>query len=308
MLTRRNFNSALPALLGAGALSSGARAAVDWRQQYPTIVFGTVTGENAADRVKRYKPVEDYLSSALGVQIGWAEATDYAGIIQGMISHKVQLAHFGPASYAKAWILSRGQVVPVAEQLDQYGNKGYYSVTLVRQDSPYHSIADLKGKTYAFADPNSTSGFQAPSYFLTKEGYPPTTFFGKTLFSGSHENSVMALYHRDIDACSTWYNNASLSNPSIMAKKGMIPNGWWRVIWTSPQLPSDPWAMPTWLPQQMRDDVTKVVLDMPTKGKEAFAVLSSGLSTGFAPGDVKDYQPIIDMVTYNAKHHIGQNG
>ena len=62
------------------------------------------------------------------------------------------------------------------------------------------------------------------------------------------------------------------------------------------------------LPQQMRDDVTKVVLDMPTKGKEAFQVLTSGLSTGFAPGDVKDYQPIIDMVQYNAEHHIGETG
>jgi phosphonate transport system substrate-binding protein len=308
MLTRRNFNIALPALLGAGALANGARAAEDWRTQYPTIMFGTITSENQADRVKRYKPVEDYLSSALGVQIGWAEATDYAGIIQGMISRKVQLAHFGPASFAKASILSHGQVVPVAEMLDQYGNKGYYSVTLVRKDSPYQSIADLKGKTYAFADPNSTSGFQAPSYFLTQAGYPPATFFGKTLFSGSHENSVMALYHQDVDACSTWWNNDTLSNPSNMARKGMIPAGWWRVIWTSPQLPSDPWAMPNWLPQQMREDVAKVVLDMPTKGKEAFAVLTSGLSTGFAPGAVADYQPIIDMVKYNAAHHVGQTG
>jgi phosphonate transport system substrate-binding protein len=88
----------------------------------------------------------------------------------------------------------------------------------------------------------------------------------------------------------------------------MIPNGWWRVVWTSPMLPSDPWAMPTWLPQQMRDDVTKVVLDMPTKGKEAFAVLTDGLSTGFAPGDIKDYDPIIEMVRYNAEHHIGETG
>ena len=309
MITRRRLGLAAPAILGAATLGfRPARAAEDWRKQYPTLMFGTVTGENAADRVKRYKPAEDYLSNTLGVKIGWAEATDYAGIIQGMISKKIQLAHFGPASYAQAWILSHGQVVPVAELLDQYGNRGYYSVTLVRKDSPYNTIADLKGKTYAFADPNSTSGFQAPSFFLTRDGYPPQSFFGKTMFSGSHENSVMALYHKDVDAVSTWYNNDTLSNPTLMAKKGMIPDGWWKVIWKSPMLPSDPWAMPTWLPQQMRDDVTKAVLDMPTKGKEAFAVISSGLSTGFAPGAVDDYKPIIDMVQYNAKHHVGETG
>lgn len=309
MITRRRLSLAAPALLGVTALDlRPAHAAADWRTQYPTITFGTVTGENAGDRVKRYKPVDDYLAHTLGVKLAWAEATDYAGIIQGMISKKIQLAHFGPASFAKAWILSHGQIVPIAEMLDQYGNHGYYSVMLVRKDSPYNTVADLKGKTYAFADPNSTSGFQAPSYFLTKQGYPPQKFFGKTMFSGSHENSVMALYHKDVDAVSTWWNNDTLSNPSLMAKKGMIPNGWWKIIWKSPMLPSDPWAMPTWLPQQMRDDVTKAVLEMPTKGKEAFAVLTSGLSTGFAPGALADYKPIIEMVQYNAEHHVGQQG
>ena len=80
MITRRRLGLAAPALLGMATLSPRpARSAEDWRKQFPTIVFGTVTGENAGDRVKRYKPAEDYLSSTLGVKIGWAEATDYAG-------------------------------------------------------------------------------------------------------------------------------------------------------------------------------------------------------------------------------------
>lgn len=307
MITRRSLTLATPAIVGAAALGiRPVRAAEDWRKQYPTIAFGVVTSENAADRTKRYAPAEEYLAGALGVKIEWRQATDYAGIIQGMITRKIQLASFGPASFSKAYLLSHGNVTPIVETLDQYGNKGYYSVMVVRKDSGYDNVADLKGKIYAFADPNSTSGFQAPTYFLTRQGYPPQTFFGKTLFSGSHENSIMALYHKSVDACSNWWNNEQRSNVVRMEEKGMIPKGWWKIIWKSPQLPSDPWAVPTWLPQQMRDDVQKVVMEMPQKNKAAFDAIFDGKSTGFAPGNLADYKPIIEMVDYNAKHHLGE--
>lgn len=307
MITRRSLGLAAPAIVGAAALGiRPVRAAEDWRKQYPTIAFGVITSENAADRIKRYKLAQDYLSNALGVQIAWRQATDYAGIIQGIISHKIQLANFGPASFSKAYILSHGQVTPIVEELDQFGNKGYYSVMVVRKDSGYDKVADLKGKVYAFADPNSTSGFQAPTYFLTKQGYPPNKFFGKTVFSGSHENSIMALYHKSVDGCSTWWNNPQRSNITRMEEKGMIPKGWWKIIWKTPQLPSDPWAMPTWLPQRMRDDVQKVVMDMPKKNKPAFDAIFDGQSTGFAPGNIDDYKPIIEIVKYNAEHHLGE--
>lgn len=301
MITRRGIVLAAPAIIVSPALADD-----DWRKQYPTIAFGVVTSENAADRTKRYQPARDYLAKALGVEIEWRQATDYAGIIQGMITKKIQLAGFGPASFSKAYILTHGQVTPIVETLDQYGNQGYYSVMVVRKDSPYNTVADLKGKVYAFADPNSTSGFQAPTYFLTKQGYPPQSFFGKTLFSGSHENSVMALYHNSVDGCSTWWNNDQRSNITRMEEKGMIPKGWWKIIWKTPQLPSDPWAMPTWLPQKMRDDVQKVVLEMPAKNKVAFDAIFDGQSTGFVPGKLDDYKPIIEMVQYNAEHHLGE--
>lgn len=86
----------------------------------------------------------------------------------------------------------------------------------------------------------------------------------------------------------------------------MIPSGWWKIIWKMPQLPSDPWAMPTWLPQKMRDDVQKVVLEMPQKNKAAFDAVFDGQSTGFVPGVLDDYKPIIELVQFNAEHHLGE--
>jgi phosphonate transport system substrate-binding protein len=214
---------------------------------------------------------------------------------------KIELAYFGPASYSQAWLVTNGQVEPIVEDLDEKGNKGYFSVILVKTDSPYKTVADLKGKKFAFADPNSTSGHQAPRFFLTEQGFDPDTFFGSTVFSGSHENSVIALLNGTVDGCATWWNSDTFNNPLRMEGKGMIKPGQYRVIWQSPKLPSDPWAMPTWLPAEMRRDVKAALMAMPKEDPAAFKVLDSGSGPGFVEGEQVDYEPVIKMIKANQR-------
>ncbi len=137
--------------------------------------------------------MEQYFEKRFGIKINWRTATDYAGIIEGVKAGKIQLAYFGPASYAKCYIVTNGKVTPLAGALDEEGKLGYYSVIVVKKDSPYQSVNDLKGVKFAFADPNSTSGHQAPRFFLAEEGIKADEFFGSATFSGSHENSVIGL-------------------------------------------------------------------------------------------------------------------
>ena len=167
--TRRAASAAVLAAFASIGLTAGAHAA-DWRAKYPELTLGVITSENESDRLQRYKPVRAYLENALNVKIKWRAATDYAGIIEGVKAGKIEVARFGPASYAKAWIVTKGEVVPLVGELDNNGNFGYFAVMVVRKDSPYKTIDDLKGKKLAFADPNSTSGHQAPRYFLTEAG------------------------------------------------------------------------------------------------------------------------------------------
>ena len=289
------------ALLGVSLLWQGVARAEDWRKTYPEITLGVITSENEADRLARYKPVRAYLENALGVKIKWRTATDYAGIIEGVKAKKIEIARFGPASYAKAWIVTKGQVEPLVGELDTNNVFGYHAVVVVKTDSPYQSIDDLKGKKFAFADPNSTSGHQAPRYFLMEQGYDADTFFGETAFSGSHENSVMALLNGTFDAAATWWRNEEYSNPKRMEMKGMIEPGQWRVIWKSPKLPSSPWAMSTHLPEQMRRDVTEVLFNMPTADPEAWKVLTTGKANGYRRVTHKDYEPIVRMIEFNLK-------
>jgi phosphonate transport system substrate-binding protein len=279
----------------------GTPAIADWRTQYKEIVMGVITEENAEDRAKRWDPTRDYLNKELGVAIKWREATDYAGVIEALKAKKIELAWFGPASFSRAWLVTDGQAVPLAAEIDKDGGFGYFGVIIVKKDSPYQSIEDLKGKRFGFADPNSTSGYQAPNFFLGEAGYKPDEFFGSTAFSGSHENSVKMLYEDNFDAVATWWTNEQKSNMRRMENKGMIPKGQYRIIWKSPRLPSDPFTVPAWLPKQMQEDIKSSLLAMPYKDPAAFEALMGG-SLRFREVDLDDYKPVIRFVKANLEN------
>jgi len=301
---RRTFVFSAAAAIAFAALS-GPVAAGEWRKDYPEITMGVITSENEADRVVRYQPVREYFENTLGVKIKWRTATDYAGIIEGVKAGKIEIARFGPASYSKAWLVTKGEVEPLVGELDKNGNFGYHAVIVVRADSPYKSLADLQDKKLAFADPNSTSGHQAPRYFLTEAGFDPDKHFGETAFSGSHENSVMALLNGTFDAAATWWQDENRSNMTRMEGKKMIEPGQWRIIWKSPKLPSSPWAMSTNLPADMRNEVREALFTMPTAAPEVFKTLTDGKASKYKKTTHEDYEPVVRMIEANLKARRG---
>jgi len=288
-------------LAAAAALVALPAYAEKWQASHPTLTLGVITSENEADRIERYKPVQAYFEKTLGVEIKWRSATDYAGVIEGLKAGKIDIARFGPASYARAWIVMNGEVEPLVGELDKNGDFGYFSVVIVKKDSPFKTMEDLKGKKFAFADPNSTSGHQAPRYFLAEAGVDADTFFGETAFSGSHENSVMALMNGTFDGAATWYRTEDRSNMTRMEGKGMIEPGQWRIIWKTPRLPSSPWAMSTKMPVEMRADVKKMLMDMKTADPGAWQALTDGKASGYREVTHADYEAIVRMIKSNER-------
>lgn len=294
---------ALAAALLIGAWLNPA-VAEDWREAYPEITLGVITEENAEDRAKRWDPFQKYMSETLGVDIQWREATDYAGVIEALRAKKIELAWFGPASFARSYLVTEGKAVPLAAEIDKDGGFGYFGVIIVKKDSPFQSVDDLKGKRFGFADPNSTSGYQAPKYFLGEAGYNVDEFFGSTTFSGSHENSVKMLMDGQFDAVATWWTNEKKSNMSRMEEKGMIAPDQYRIIWKSPRLPSDPFTVPAWLPEPMIQDIQAALLAFHEKDPAAFAALMGG-SQRLRNVTLEDYQPVIRFIKANMENRKG---
>lgn len=288
-------------ILGLPALALLARPALgqaDWRAQYRELRLGISSAENERDAITRQQPFAAYMERKLGVPLRVYRATDYAGVVEAMRSNNIEFARIGPANYALARRVMGDRVVAFAKDIGDDGRTGYNSVAFVKTDSPYQQMEDLRGKSFAFADPNSTSGFAFPSYFLRRGGFDPATHFSRTGFSGSHEQSVIAVLNGTYDAGATYWNSATRGNIQRMEEKGMIPAGSTRIIWTSPEIPNSPWVLRTELPEGLKRDWIDAVMALPTEDPAAFRVAASD-ARGIAPATHEDYLDVIAVVQEN---------
>ena len=295
MTSRRSALLAGAALL---LLPGLARAQAGWRAQFRELRLGISSAENERDAVARQQPFQDYIQRELGVPLRVFRATDYAGVIEAMRSNNIEFARIGPANYALAHRVMGGRIIPFAKSIDDAGQTGYRSVVFVRADSPFQRLEDLRGRSFAWADPNSASGFAVPAFYLRRQGFVPEQFFGRTGFSGSHEQSVIAVLNGTFDAAVTFWSTEATGNIQRMEEKGMIPAGSTRIVWTSPIIPNSPWVMRADLPEDLRRDWSEAVFAMPQRDPEAFRVASSN-AVGVAPTRHEDYLDIIAITEEN---------
>jgi len=294
MLNRRD-------LLSAGALAivfaASAAHADDWKSKYKELTFAVIPAENASGVNDRYAPFMDYLTKELGVPVKLRIANDYAAVIEGQRAGNIQIALYGPASYSTAY-MTGVKTEPFVTTRNNDGAIGYYSVIYVKANSAYKDIHDLKGKTIGFVDPNSTSGYNAPRFFLHKDGIDVDSFFGKSIITGSHENGVIALDKGTVDCAADWWNSDDDSNLTRMVKKEMVKKEDFRVIFKSGLLPGSPYAYLSDLPADLKQAIAKAFMEAPTKNKAAFDRLSDGKDREFVPVTHKDYQETVDMIQF----------
>lgn len=314
MIDRRSLLAGITAGAGFAAISSGRASAQSWKAHYPELVFGVIPAENASGVADRYAPFMDYLSQTIGTKVTLRLANDYAAVIEGQKAGNVHIGYYGPASFARARLIGVKTDAFVID-VNSDGSKGYYSVFYVRADSPYKSVADLKGKNLGLVDPNSTSGYNMPLYTLDHMGISQADkYFNKVVITGSHENAVMALAQGTVDVCANWWNNDNDSNLTRMLTKNMVKdaNGKiltkadFRVILTSSLIINSPTAYLASLPEDLRTAIRQAFLDAPKKAPEAFARLSDGKNLPWAPITNADYDDTIKLIKFVdqlAKHN-----
>lgn len=292
MLTRR-------IVLGAAALAfgSGLAQAQDWKSKYPELVFAVIPAENATGVTERFAPLVDFLAKELGVKITLRIANDYAAVIEGQRAGNIHFAYYGPASYARA-IIAGAKIEPFAIEVNEDGTKGYYSVFYVRKGSPYQKIEDLKGKNLGLVDPNSTSGNNVPRYALDKMHIDPDAFFGKVIYTGSHENAVIAVQQGTVDVAANWWNDERESNLMRMERKGMAKYDDFRIIYKSDLIVNSPFAYLADLPADLKEKLRTSFLAFPTQDAAGFEKMFAGKMKPWQPVEHKAYEPVIDMIKF----------
>ena len=290
MIRRRHLLGStllLPALAGAAHAQA-------WRSRYPELVFAIIPAENASGVTERYGPFVEYLSRQLGTRVTLRIASDYAAVIEGQRAGNIHIASYGPSSFARA-LMTGAQVEAFAIETNLDGTKGYHSVFYVKTDAPYRRIQDLRGRNLGLVDPNSTSGNNVPRFALHNMGIDPDQFFGHVIYTGSHENAIIALQQGTVDVAANWWNDEQESNLLRMERKNMARAADFRIIFKSDQIVNSPMAALTTLPAELRAAIRTAVLELRDRDRAAFDRLTDGKAGPFEAVDNAAYQPIVEL-------------
>ena len=284
------------AALGLG--STGARA-----QTLTLFRIGILGGENTQDRLARYDEFQKLLEAHLKIPVKLFPAADYAGVMQGIAAGQLEAAEFGASGFAGAWLDCKC-ITPVVVPQEKDGSTFYYSVMVVRADSGIKTLADMKGHSLAWADPNSTSGYLIPSATLKMKGIDlkDGTYFAKTGFSGGHEQGVVAVLNKQYDGAVTWTSGQgemsegyTRGNLRSMVDRKMLNMADINIIWQSKKIPNGPWAVRTALPADLKTSFTDFLLDLPKSHRKVYDDVEQGAGVGYVPATIELYQDIIDL-------------
>ncbi|WP_081536077.1 phosphonate ABC transporter substrate-binding protein [Rhodovulum sp. P5] len=290
----------LAALAATTALAAPAMA-----QDITEFRIGILGGDNVQSRLNNYQCLADYTEEALGVPVKMFTPADYNGVIQGFLGGTLDIAWFGASSYAALYLQDPEAGEPFAVKTNLDGSYSYHSIGFARKDSGITSITDLKGKTFGFGDPNSTSGYLIPSVEIPAE-YNVTMesgdFFGEVKFTGGHEQTIVAVYNGDIDAGVTWadglgewedgYNSGALRRA---VDNGLVDMNELVQIWMSKPIPEGPVVLRKALPADVKEKMKEVVLGLFEKDPECAYNVAFGDTAGFSPISHEAYETIIEV-------------
>ncbi|MBS4081257.1 phosphonate ABC transporter substrate-binding protein [Pseudomonas rustica] len=259
-------------------------ASQGWAKDKLTI--GLIPSEDSQAMIESSKQVLDDLQAKIGMPVVPFVATDYNGIIEALRSGKLDVAYLGPFSYVLATSVADVEAFSVAVT-KKTGQSAYKSVILARKDSGIHSLADLKGHTFAFVDPSSASGHLFPKAGLEQAGFVPDTLFKRVIFSGSHDASILAVENKKVDAAAV----ADRIFASAVAK-GVVKQDDFEIVWSSKPIPESPMVWRKALDPQLKKkiaDALASIKDVPWGDQ--------GVLNGFQPTTDASY----DVVRETAK-------
>ena len=146
-----------------------------------------IPDEAPTELQRKFKPLGDYLKKETGMEVQFTPVTDYAAVVEGLATSKIDLAWLGGFTFVQAKLRTNGGAQPIVQRAE---DEKFTSRFIVPTDSPAKTLADLKGKTFAFGSPSSTSGSLMPRFFLLQAGIDPEKDFKTVAYSGAHDATV----------------------------------------------------------------------------------------------------------------------
>ena len=258
------------------------------------LTFAIIPTEESVAELQLYKPVTDRMAKLTGKKIDFFMPTSYASVVEGMLSKFVDVAVLGPYTYVIA-----NSKDPTIEVFATYAKRpghmqeegpGYRGVLISKKGSKYTTIDSLKGSLLGLTDPGSTSGNLMPRVAFTKViGMDLEEFFGKVVYTGSHELSSVAVVQGKVDAAFV----ASHRFDNVV-NKGEASLAGVNILWKSDPIPQDPFVYRNTLCSDIKSKIRETFIDL--KGQPgAKKFLDNVKSNTFVEMSSDDYNIIRDL-------------
>lgn len=270
----------------AVAATPGNYDKTDWPSELNCGLFG---GDDTTAALNSAQPLADYLADWLGIPVEYTMGTSYNAVIESMASNHTNCGTVGPFSYLLG--VERAGAIGLAVAVDANPENpvydpslspSYYSLVVVKKGSGIAHLSDLKGHSFSFVDPASTSGYLIPSADITAAGVDPEKDM-ETIFAGSHASSVVALWNDKVDAAAVYeaqlvqlaaegqvdycgFPDGKLNVPrtqeEIDAVYNACPDGSLVAIHYSAPIPNTPFAVKADLPESLQRAIYDALMNI----------------------------------------------
>lgn len=270
--------------------------------QAQNVNFGIISTESTQNLKADWKPLIEDMQKQTGLKVTAFFAPDYAGIIEGMRFNKVQIAWLGNKSAMEAVDRANGEVF--AQMVNADGTQGYYSHLIVHKDSPLASVDDVlkNAKNLAFGngDPNSTSGFLVPGFYVFAKNKVDAKSAFKVVRSANHETNALAVANKQVDVATNNSENLEKIKERQPAKFADI-----KVVWTSPLIPLDPLVMHKDLPEATKTKIRNFFVNYAkTDAREKEVVFKISKLSGFKASSNEQLIPIRQLDLFSKRNKI----
>jgi phosphonate transport system substrate-binding protein len=248
-----------------------------------TLKVSAIPDESPTELLRKFQPLGAYLEKKTGLKVDWTPVNDYPAVVEGLAAKRIDLAWLGGFTFVQARIRT-GDAIPIAQRVEDEKFISYY---IVPKDSKAQSLQDLKGKTFAFGSPASTSGHLMPRFFLLKAGLNPDKDFSRLAFSGAHDATVAFVASGRAEAGAL---NASVFDKLI--EKGDANAKAVRILQTTPPYYDYNWTVRGSLDAGLVKKLTAAFLDLDPKNPEHKAILDLQRATRFVATKPENYKGI----------------
>ncbi len=225
-------------------------------EQKKVLKIGLIPTDDATEMLREYQPIADYLSEKLGMGVEITVTNDYTAAIEAMRNKHIDMAWFGPFSYVLASEVAGAEAL-VNGIRRETGLSTYKTVFITRADSGIKTLEDLKGRSFAFVDPASTSGYLIPLKILKENNIDANNDFSTTFFEGTHNAVELAVANEKVDAGADSDNSYNR-----MVKAGEIDPAVNIIIYESDPIPGSPIAVRGDLDPELKKKIRQALIQM----------------------------------------------